>query len=115
MDTETQTTFACYVCGEAAIRSEDPEQVEDFVACAGCRKRYPAALIKATVDPLDYALKLTTGEEIRFESATIHGDFAHLSSEHSKGRLKGLSHPFDRGLDVAIDQIVWCADAPGGP
>jgi hypothetical protein len=30
-----------------------------------------------------------------------------------KGRFKGLSHPFDRGLDVAIDQIVWCADAPG--
>ena len=77
MATEPQAIFACHVCGEAAMRAEDPEQVEEFVACAD--------------------------------------DFAHLSSEQLKGHFKGLSLPFDRGLDVAVDQIVWCADAPGVP
>lgn len=84
------------------------------------KERYPPSLLKATEDHFDYALKLTTGEVIRFTEATIHGDYVTL---HPEGGVDGRG--FDpslgnrqfscpRGVDVRVDQIVWCADAPEG-
>lgn len=81
--------------------------------CGECRRRYPAALIKAQCDSFDYALRLNTGEMVLFSEATITGEWVHL--EHLN-RLDHDSPPFAlkgyRGVDVRVDAIVWCADAP---
>jgi hypothetical protein len=76
-------------------------------------------LLKACQDCFDYALKLSTGEIIRFSQAEIHGDYATLlgSPEDNTsldGKKQGLPFVFDRGLDVRIANIIWCADAPEG-
>ncbi len=75
------------------------------------------ALAKACQDPFDYALKLRTGEVIRFHSAEVYRPgWVHLGvfdpdQQPDKDRL-----PFkaDRGVDVRIDDIVWVMDAPEG-
>ena len=75
------------------------------------------ALAKACVDHFDYALKLRTGEVIRFsEAEIIRPGWIHLEgcapdAQPHKDRL-----PFkaDRGIDVRIDEIVWVMDAPEG-
>lgn len=79
-------------------------------ACDACSKRYPPSLIKACVDPLDYALKLRTGEVIRFEVAAINGGGEWVTLTN----CSGLEHECPRGVDVRISDIVWCADAPDG-
>ena len=80
--------------------------------------RYPPSLRKATEDTFDYALRLTTGEIIRFQYAELHGDYVTLHAgdgPDGKGfESSALRHPCPRGIDVRVDQIVWCADAPEG-
>lgn len=65
----------------------------------------------------------STGEIIRFRSAKIHGDYVTLyggSGEYDSQCLADCDQPlslpfiFDRGLDVGLNEIVWCADAPQG-
>ena len=85
--------------------------------CAACRDRYPAALLKAHGDYFDYALRLRTGEVIRFMEARIEGDWVHLTVSPACDQPEffgRLPYPMDRGLDVRIDDIVWVADAPEG-
>jgi hypothetical protein len=103
---------ACGVCGKPTPTADDP----NFTFCAECQWRYPASLLKATVDQFDYACRLRTGEVIRFEQATIQGDFVTLHETRSVGTddPEDLPYPFPRGLDVRIADIVWCADAPEG-
>ena len=75
------------------------------------------ALAKACQDPFDYAMKLRTGEVIRFHSAEVYRPgWVHLEvcdpdQQPDEDRL-----PFkaDRGVDVRIDDIVWVMDAPEG-
>jgi hypothetical protein len=76
------------------------------------------ALAKACQDNcFDYALKLRTGEVLRFVGAEL------LDSEWIRIDLGGKDRwdtpnnfPFkaDRGLEIRISEIVWVMDAPNG-
>lgn len=78
------------------------------------RLRSPPSLLKATQDYFDYALKLTTGEVIRFAQAKIHGDYVTLEPLFGEPFKFHRDYHCPRGVDVRLDQIVWCADAPEG-
>ncbi len=75
------------------------------------------ALAKACGDEFDYALKLRTGEVIRFTGARvissgwIHLDVMRHMHQPEKNRLP---YKADRGIDVRIADIVWVMDAPEG-
>jgi len=74
------------------------------------------ALAKACCDPFDYALKLRTGEVVRFKFATIiNADWIHLELE-AEDQPTDNRIPFkaDRGMDVRLSDIVWVMDAPCG-
>lgn len=83
-------------------------------------------LVKAAIDPFDYAIGLRSGAVIRFERLTFDKDpfdgkqptFVTLIGveEHSIRQHPGVVDifTFDRGLVVRIDEIVWAADAPRG-
>lgn len=77
-----------------------------------------SALSKACADkPFDYALRLRSGEVIRFSGAEIirpgwiHLDVFPPASQPARDRLPFLA---DRGIDVRIDEILWVMDAPEG-
>ena len=95
------------------------DDLKAAVATAAKARSYPPSLLKATDDTFDYALKLTTGEIIRFSQATLHGDYVTLLPAGGWNG-PGFDPPFQghltcpRGVDVRLDQIVWCADAPEG-
>jgi hypothetical protein len=88
---------------------------DDDCACTSCQHRLPPSLIKACGDSFYYSLRLSTGEIIRFGEASIHGDYAHLTLTDADAGINDLlPYRFERGIDVRIDAIVWCADAPEG-
>jgi hypothetical protein len=76
------------------------------------------ALAKACVDDcFDYALKLRTGEVIRFSGArVISPGWVHLKIAEVEFQPDEQALPFraDRGVDVRIADIVWVMDAPEG-
>jgi len=80
------------------------------------RRKYGDVMSKATYDTFDYALKLRTGEVIRFAFATRSGKkFLHLDvdgCEQPKPWPDGFNA--ERGIDVRLDDIVWIMDAPHG-
>lgn len=105
----------CLGCGRALVT------YRSGCACDECRRKYPPSLIKACCDPFAYALGLRDGTVIRFEQASICGEFASLTLHDDWMRWHmpdpphhGLPYPCPRGVDVRIADIVWCADAPSG-
>jgi len=73
------------------------------------------ALSKSLCDPFDYSIRLTTGEKIRYESATIiSSDWIHLENAKIDDGFQNDYPPFPRGIDVRISHIVWAKDAPYG-
>ncbi len=74
------------------------------------------ALVKACFDTFDYALKLRTGQVIRFGSARIiNTEWVHIDLEGLDQKPGfSLEFPADRGVDVRIADIVWVMDAPEG-
>ena len=76
------------------------------------------ALAKACQDDcFDYALKLRTGEVIRFTGArVISPEWIHLDVMLMRYQpdQDGLPYKADRGIDVRIADIVWVMDAPEG-
>lgn len=75
-------------------------------------KEIPPSLLKAWFDQdFSYALELRNGRIINFKGAEFNpgSQFATLDLRDS---LDG--HPFPRGIDVRISDIVWCGDAPDG-
>jgi hypothetical protein len=101
----------CIVCGAPYLTPGDSLQL----GCPDCTRRLPAALIKACSDPFDYVARLRSGEIIRFSSADVTGDYAHLYLEGVPADAnEELLYSFDRGIDVRVADIVWCADAPEG-
>ena len=73
------------------------------------------ALAKSLSDPFDYALKLRTGEVIRYEGADIvNKDWVHLKGARIDGGWEDENPHFDRGIDVRLSDIVWVKDAPYG-
>ena len=101
----------CPVCG-----GNLPEETPYADGCDACTEKYPAALLKAHRDSFDYALRLRTGEVVRFESAHINGEWAHLTllPDDMQLAIDGLPYLMERGVDVRIADIVWVADAPEG-
>jgi hypothetical protein len=72
-------------------------------------------LIKSIHDNFDYALKLRTGEVIRYtEASIISNDWLHLEGARLDGGLEDKNPHFERGIDVRISDIVWAKDAPYG-
>src|SRR6516162_3528052 len=79
IDAVSETCVACGGLLPPALREPWP------TACPVCEDRYPPSLLKAAGDPFDYALRLRTGEVIRFETAEIHGAFATLRNIDHRG------------------------------
>lgn len=75
-----------------------------------------SALTKACFDVFDYALKLRTGEVIRFSDATVLcKDWIHLDlSAFDQPEKDGVPFKAVRGMDVRIADIVWVMDGPEG-
>lgn len=113
------TTLKCARCG-SGYQVQGTEYGEDSAICPECRHFYPPSLLKAEQDQFDYALRLSTGEIIRFESASFHGDYVRLHASLPNGdecftdKNPELPFRFARGIDVRLSEIVWCADAPQG-
>ena len=76
------------------------------------------ALAKACEDPcFDYALKLRTGEVLRFVGAEIlNPEWIRIDLGEKDRWEKPNNFPFkaDRGLEIRISEIVWVMDAPDG-
>ena len=75
-------------------------------------------LAKACIDSaFNYALKLRTGETIRFTGAELI-DKEWICLYFDELRDHGQPHPYSlpfmakRGVDVRISDIVWAIDAP---
>jgi hypothetical protein len=109
----------CEVCTTGlGVSSHDGGFIEPF--CRTCLHRYPASLLKSVIDPFMYALKLRTGEVVYFQECRIDGAYAHLTlQELYMGNLipdgvETVVHGGERGIDVRVDDIVWCVDAPFG-
>jgi len=89
-------------------------------------KTYPPALRKACEDPFDYALATKSGDLFYFEEADVVDE----NWVHLRGIRRGMDNTdpwrsivngnimvtpcFGRGLDLAVSEIVWVADAPHG-
>ena len=75
------------------------------------------SLAKACEDPFDYALRLRTGEVIRFSSAVFLNDewvYLNLMPMSQQPEENRITYKADRGVDVRISDIVWVMDAPNG-
>jgi hypothetical protein len=89
----------------------DAEQEERQLAASG----YPPSLAKATMDEFDYAVGLSNGVVIRFRRAVPNGQFVTLKEvEELFPGIGRPRYPLDRGIDVRLTSIEWCADAPAG-
>ena len=107
----------CSSCGKLFYIGD---QFASDIVCGCCAKKYPPSLLKACCDPFDYALGLRDGKVLFFNKASINGEwvFIHLNwdgdnhQEHFNPEIFG--YPMCRGIDIRLDQIIWCADAPTG-
>jgi hypothetical protein len=88
--------------------------------CPECLPEYPPSLLKALMDPFEYALKLRSGEIYFFISARVNGRFVTLELDddpRAPFEETGIARPvleFPRGVDVRLSDFVWCADSPSG-
>ncbi len=84
--------------------------------CRPCALTVPPSLLKAAIDnPFDYALGLRSGHVLRFKGCQFHGAWVTIMlGEGVRSEPLGTHYTFDRGVDVRLDEIVWCADAPQG-
>lgn len=79
------------------------------------RRFLPPALIKATEDEVSYAIGLHDGSVVEFKSAELVGDIGWVrlcDTTAMHGPIAGQSFSFERGVEVAIDAVVWAPDAP---
>jgi len=94
--------------------------------CRPCALTVPPSLLKAAFDKcFDYALGLRSGHVIRFDGCQFHGQWVTVTlmdpnledwtgTDGVRAPVLGTRYTFDRGVDVRLDEIVWCADAPQG-
>ena len=119
----------CHICKETFCQY-DYESEPD--TCKTCFSTIPYALRKAENDPFDYALQLTNGLIIRFETLDfLNRNWIRIPDEciketHPWERIQRgtpaypyhtygpLNFTFDRGIEININQIVWVTDAPEG-
>jgi hypothetical protein len=78
------------------------------------------ALVKACLDYFDYALRLKSGEVIRFTDAEWRGNGwltlngVDPDEDFRSPHRQDLPFPAARGVDVRLDDILWVMDAPCG-
>jgi hypothetical protein len=125
MDDE-KTTPALVKCDGCNAEVDPGFQDEAGITfCFLCRRLSPVLQKALTDQPFDYACGLTTGEIIRFGSATIRDgcrdwvwleDISDLNDGESRRvtKIKTIPYPCPRGIEVRIDSIIWLADAPQG-
>ena len=65
----------------------------------------PPSLQRSLSEPDEYAVRLRSGEVVRFERAERHGPFVTL--------LATPSAEFPYGVEVRISDIAWCARGAG--
>jgi hypothetical protein len=75
---------------------------------------YPPSLIKACQDPFYYVLGLRDGQVFLFSEACPNGEWVWLKVDFWMAPEEASIYPFERGVDVRVADIVWCADAPWG-
>lgn len=102
----------CYQCGTSFPSDEEGH-------CEACMDKYGEHLLKAAVDPFDYAFGLKSGAVIKITCANIDikGDWVIFPTpciEESTLYMRDMNRAFDRGLQVRLSEIVWVADAPNG-
>lgn len=108
----------CPICQKPLTQDDDLTSHPD--GCASCVSRYGRHLLKSVNDPFCYAMRLTSGDLFYFESARIDGDWVYLDVRNSHyddfdgGVPSTKNPPFERGLQVHLSAIAWCADAPYG-
>ena len=75
----------------------------------------PPSLERALVETAEYALRLRTGELVRFARAERRGAFVVLYAaevpDAGPSAAESLA-AFPHGLEVRISDIVWCARGP---
>lgn len=107
----------CPACGSENPPPEGAAKSGAWAVCHAHRK-LPTYLVKAMVDEFDYAVRLRTGEAIRFSSAEMlaGGEFVRLVGHGMDGGcdVEGLPYPCPRGVEVRLSDIVWVTDAPQG-
>lgn len=80
----------------------------------------PASLYKAMHDQcFDYAMQLRSGPIIRFSGAKfVNRKWVELELDNAghvhDPMTEALGFNFERKIEVAIDDIIWCCDAPQG-
>jgi hypothetical protein len=75
----------------------------------------PPSLERALVETAEYALRLRTGELVRFTRAERRGSFVVLYAAgvaEAGVPAAGPLPAFPHGLEVRIRDIVWCARGP---
>ena len=84
-------------------------------------KGCPPSLTKAFYDHFEYVLKLRSGEIIYFSDARkLRDGWIELTLSTMRDTYRGkvvessLPFPAERGIDVRLSEILWCADAPFG-
>jgi hypothetical protein len=105
----------CEVCDSVAPYAQS--ESDDFLVpwfCLDCTGQYPPSLLKACVDSFDYELQLRNGLRFAFSSAHIHGEFATIMPMLNGENFAAIGLPAPRGIDIRVDEIVWCCDAPAG-
>lgn len=97
---------------DAGVIADEKQEQRDGVIVGS------EALAKSLMDPFDYALKLRTGEIVRYHKARLINDqWIHLEIkgfEDNEPHKDGLPYPAERGVDVRLEDIVWVMDAPSG-
>ena len=106
----------CSCCGkEIPTIVPDNDKKLCFCVCEDCQAKMPNALITACQDkPWQYALGLKDGTVIEFEGASVQGDWIHLERNDYHDHKTVYGYPMERGMEVRLSEIVWCANAPNG-
>jgi len=109
---ERQEEDMCGVNGEWLRTEEENRHLEQALGSP--------ALAKACLDDFDYALRLKSGEVIRFACAEWHGNGwltlngIDPAEDFRPPHRQDLPFPAARGVDVRLDDILWVMDAPCG-
>lgn len=100
----------CEYCG--APINANPADL--WITCDGCAKRIPASLMKACHDEFDYVACIAGIGVLEFSDAKIKGEWVTLNRNSNHTFRDSPPYSFERGIEVRLSAILWCADAPNG-
>jgi hypothetical protein len=102
----------CNFCG-SKVKGRKPAG-DVWVYCEECGDKIPASLIKACYDSFFYVAYIRGLGVFEFTDAKIHGEWVWLDRTSNYELKDHPPYPFERGIDVRLSEILWCADAPNG-